>query len=440
MREREAVAEGEELLGVELLLLVRGHAPLPRRAHAVALLGLGEDHGGLALVARGVPVGREDLHGIVAAAAQAIDVVVREVRHELLQLRILVEEVLAVEGAVGGRVGLELAVHRLEEALLQPLVHVAREERVPVGGPEQLDHVPARAGEEALQLLHDGAVAAHRAVEALQVAVDDEHEVVELLARGDRETRERLGLVHLAVAHEAPHLARRASRGEPALLEVAHEARLVDREERADAHGARGELPQVRHQPRMRIRRQALAARLAPVVVEVLLVEPALEEGARIDARRRMRLEVDEVAVLAAAEEVVEAHLEEVRGRRVARDVAAQLAARAIGAHHHRERVPAHQGRDARLDVQVALVRRLLGEPDGVHVRRGEHLRQRHAARARVLQQAAQQEGGALGALGLDQRIERLDPLAGLERVGVGIVGVADLAGNGRVHSPDYPR
>ena len=52
-RQREAVAEGDELLGVELLLLMRGHAPLPRRAHAVALLGLGEDHGGLAL--RGGP-------------------------------------------------------------------------------------------------------------------------------------------------------------------------------------------------------------------------------------------------------------------------------------------------------------------------------------------------------------------------------------------------
>ena len=57
---------------------------------------------------------------------------------------------------------------------------------------------------------------------------------------------------------------------------------------------------------------------------------------------------------------MVEADLEEVRGRGVARDVAAQLAARAIGAHHHRERVPAHQRREARLDLEVALVGRLL--------------------------------------------------------------------------------
>jgi hypothetical protein len=45
-RKREAIAEGDQLLAVELLLLVRGHAPLRRGAHAVALLGLGEDHVG----------------------------------------------------------------------------------------------------------------------------------------------------------------------------------------------------------------------------------------------------------------------------------------------------------------------------------------------------------------------------------------------------------
>ena len=56
-----------------------------------------------------------------------------------------------------------------------------------------------------LELLDDLAVAADRAVEALQVAVDDEDQVVELLARGQRERAERLGLVALAVAEEAPH-------------------------------------------------------------------------------------------------------------------------------------------------------------------------------------------------------------------------------------------
>ena len=65
---------------------------------------------------RGV-VGGVDLHRVVAAAAQAVDVLVGHVRDQLLQLGVLVEEVLAVEAAVGGGVGLELAVDGLVQAL-----------------------------------------------------------------------------------------------------------------------------------------------------------------------------------------------------------------------------------------------------------------------------------------------------------------------------------
>jgi hypothetical protein len=75
----------------------------------------------------------------------------------------------------------------------------------------------------------------------------------------------------------------------------------------------------------MAVRREPLAAGLAPVVVELLLGEPSLEEGARVHARRRVRLEIDDVARLARAEEVVEADLEEIGRRRIARDVPAEL-------------------------------------------------------------------------------------------------------------------
>ena len=64
----------------------------------------------------------------------------------------------------------------------------------------------------AFQLLDDLAVAAHRAVEPLQVAVDDEDQVVELLAAGQRDGAQALGLVGLAVAQERPDLARSRSR------------------------------------------------------------------------------------------------------------------------------------------------------------------------------------------------------------------------------------
>ena len=95
---------------------------------------------------------------------------------------------------------------------------------------------------------------------------------------------DRLGLVHLAVAEERPH-ALLARVLDAAVLQVAVEARLVDRGQRAEAHRDRRELPEVGHQPRVRVRAQALAADLAPEVVELVLGQPALEERAGVDAR-----------------------------------------------------------------------------------------------------------------------------------------------------------
>jgi hypothetical protein len=100
---------------------------------------------------------------------------------------------------------LELAVDGAVHLVDEDAVDVAREELVPAATPDDLDHVPTRTAEDGFELLDDLAVAAHRAVETLQVAVDDEDEVVELLARGDREAGHGLGFVHLAVADEGPH-------------------------------------------------------------------------------------------------------------------------------------------------------------------------------------------------------------------------------------------
>ena len=86
-RQREAVAECEQRLVVELLLLVGAHLALAPVAHAVALLGLREDHRGLALVLARRVVGGIDLHRVVAAAAQAVDVVVAHAGDQLAQLR-----------------------------------------------------------------------------------------------------------------------------------------------------------------------------------------------------------------------------------------------------------------------------------------------------------------------------------------------------------------
>ncbi len=440
-RQREAVAERFQRLVVELLLLVRAHLALAPGAHAVALLGLGEDHRGLALVVHGGVIGGIDLDRVVAAAFQAVDVVVGELRHQRLQLRVLVEEVLAVEAAVGGGVGLELAVHRLVQAPQDHALAVAREERIPVAAPDQLDHVPARAGEQTLQLLDDRAVAAHRAVQALQVAVDDEDQVVEALARGDRQPGERLGLVHLAVARERPHLAARGGE-DAAALEIAHEARLVDGVQGSQAHGAGRELPELRHQPGMRVRGQPLAAGLAAIAVELRVGEPPLEEGARVHTRRRVRLEIHQVGTAlrrVAAEEVVEAHLEQVGGGSEARDVTAELGVRAVGAHHHGERVPADDRGEPLLDGEVAREWRLLMRRDGVAVRRVEPRARLHIERAGEFRQPRHHVAGALLARARDQGVERVEPLPRLGRIGVKGLSCDELADVGHVRHVANP-
>jgi hypothetical protein len=297
-RNVEAVAERAHVLVDELLGLVRGVLALAALAHAEALHGLHEQHGRLALVVRGAVERCVDLLRIVAAAVQAPDVFVAHLRDHLEQLRVPAEEVLADERAVVRLHRLVVAVDRVHHHLAQDLVLVAREQRVPVAAPDQLDDVPARAAELAFELLDDLAVTAHRAVQALQVAVDDEDQVVELLARREADRAERFGLVHFAVAAEDPDLAVLGVR-DAARVQVLQEARLVDRHQRAEAHRDGRELPELRHQLRVRIARDALAVDLLAEVQQLLLGQAAFHEGARIDTRRRVALDVQQVAAVA---------------------------------------------------------------------------------------------------------------------------------------------
>ncbi len=288
----------QRVLG-HLLGLVGDHLALAGDAHPVALDRLREDHGRLPLVADGRVVGGVDLLLVEPAAVEQPDLLVGHVRDALEQHRVAAEEVLAHVGAVAGLERLVFAVDALLHHVDEPPVGVRGEQRIPARAPDHLDHVPAGAAEVGLELLDDLAVAAHRAVEALQVAVDDPDQVVEPLAAGEPDRAHRLGLVHLAVAEERPHLASgRCRRGR--VPEVLHEARLVDRRDRADPERHGRELPEVGHQPGVRIGAQTGRARdLLAEPVELLFGEPALEEGAGVVARRGVALEVDEVATVA---------------------------------------------------------------------------------------------------------------------------------------------
>ena len=435
-REVEPVAEPLGVVEGELLHLVGGVAAL-ERLDRPALDRLGQDHRRLADVLGGGVERGVHLAVVVAAARQLADLLVAHVLDHPAQPRVAAEEVLADVLAGLDRVGLELAVRGGVHPVDEHAVDVAGEQRVPLAAPHDLDDVPAGAAEERLELLDDLAVAADRAVELLQVAVDDEREVVELLARGEADGAERLRLAHLAVAEERPHVLL-AGVLDAAVLQVAVEPGLVDRVERPDAHGHRGELPEVRHQPGVRVRRQPLPGTVLHLLAEpeqLLLGEPALEERPGVDAGGGVALDEDLVAaarVVLAAEEVVEADLVERRGRLVGGDVAADLEPLAVGVGDHDRGVPADERADPALDVLVAGEPRLALRRDRVDVVGAAQAGHADLLLPGPLEQLEHEVAGTLAAAVVDQLVEGIEPLAGLVGVDVRELGGQPAEDDGR--------
>ncbi|MNZ44219.1 hypothetical protein D3C78_618470 [compost metagenome] len=204
---------------------------------------------------------------------------------QFLQGRLLVEEVLKVVGAVFGPQVLELTIRGSRQLTQQNVFAVARKQGVPLRAPEHLDHVPAGTTEQRFQLLDDLAITAHRPIQALQVAVDHKGEVIQLLARGQGQAGDGFRLVHLTIAEHTPDMPG-AGVEQLAIVQVAHEARLVDRIERTDTHGTGGKLPEVGHQPGVWIGAQTIARDLLTVAGQLLFTQSPFEKRPGIDARR----------------------------------------------------------------------------------------------------------------------------------------------------------
>ena len=193
-----------------------------------------------------------NFQGIVTATGHSPDFVVAHMSDHAFQFGIFSEEVFADVSTVLRFVVLVFTVDALFHALSENAGDVGCQQLIPARAPQHLDDVPAGAAEIGFQFLHDLAVAAHRSVETLQIAVDHKHQIVEMLASAQRYRTERLRLVHLAVAHEGPDLARLGI-CQTAAIEVFEKPRLVDRHQRAKPHRHGGELPEIRQQPRVRI-------------------------------------------------------------------------------------------------------------------------------------------------------------------------------------------
>src|SRR6266478_4676997 len=112
---------------------------------------------------------------IVAALPQGAQRLIRNILDHFEQARISPKDLLANVGARLDDEFLKLAVHHFAQALDQQAVIVAFKQRVPVASPKDLYDVPARASEGCLEFLHDLSIPANRAVQPLQVAIDDKN-------------------------------------------------------------------------------------------------------------------------------------------------------------------------------------------------------------------------------------------------------------------------
>lgn len=248
--------EGPGLLQVllgELLHLVGhvfGHG---RGPHAVALDGAGQDDHGASLVLHRRLVSGIDLHQVVPTPApgELIQLLVAHALDEPLELGGVEEALLELLGPEGG-VPLGLPVHQGLKPPQEVALLILGQKPVPSRAPDDLDHPPARTPIEPFQLLDDLGVAPHRPVQALQVGVYHEDEVVQVLPGRQVQGPHGFRLVVLPVPQEGPDLGAAPGLQTP-VLQVAHEAGLVDGLDGTKAHGNRGELPEIRHQPGMGI-------------------------------------------------------------------------------------------------------------------------------------------------------------------------------------------
>ncbi len=339
----ETVTEGLQCRLPHLLLGVGDVLTLTCHPHAVTLDRFGQDHRRLALVGRRLGIGRIDLVWIVAAAVEPPDILIGHIRHHLLQLGILAEEVFPGIGAALGLVGLIVAVHRLFHALHQGAVLVAGKQWIPVAAPDHLDDMPAGAAEYRFQLLDDLAIAAHRAIQPLQVAIDHEYQIIEPLTARQGDRPQGLRFVHLAITTEGPGPALSGIDHTP-VMQITHEAGLIDRHQGTESHGDRGKLPETRHQPGMRVGRETVAIHFLAEAVQLIFAQPPFEKGAGIDPGCRVPLKKDQVAVpllVAGAEKVIETHIIEGCARGEAGDMAAQFGGDPVGLHHHGHGIPA---------------------------------------------------------------------------------------------------
>ena len=390
----------------QLLHLVRRIATSEVTAKGVALNGVCEDDGGLSGVFHRSLVCSVDLTVVVAAALQCPNLVVGPVLNHGLGTRVTSEEVLTDVGAVVSLEGLVVAVKCFVHQVNKGIVLVGSEQLIPSAAPNHLDDVPAGALEEGFQFLNDLAITANRAVQALQVAVDDEGQVVQALLSRQLEHAARLGFVHFTVANESPGVLERGVL-DATQVKVLVEPCLVDGLGRAKTQRDRRELPELGELARVRVGGKAVrGGNLLAETVHLFFGETSLDEGAGVGTGGGVALEEHVVAaagVVLSAEEVVQADFIKSGDRGVGGDVSANLDAGALCARHLNGCIPTDPAAVLALHGLVAGEVRFLVNGNSVDVGSRVFLGELNALAPCLIQHVQQDVACARTALFLDE-------------------------------------
>ena len=377
---------------------------------------------------------RVNLPVVVTATLELPNVIIGEVLDHFQSARVATKEVLPNVGATLCLIGLIVAIGRAIHQVPKCALGIGLQERIPLATPDDLDHIPASAAEEAFELLDNLSVSTDWSIQTLQVAVDDEGQVVEIVVSGELQGTTALHLVHFAIAQECPDVLL-AGVFDAAVVEVAVELCLVNRVDRSKAHGDGGELPEVRHQPRVGVGGQS-TTRVRLLLTETielvgapspLGVSPRIHTGGCVTLVENL---VATTGVVSASEEVVVTHLIECRGRCVGGDVTTDRNPGTLGPVHGDGRIPANPGTVATLDFLVTGKVGFVLCGNGVQVVRSGNHRDTQVEFFGALEQAEHDFSRSLVTRLSNDRVERFPPFRGLggirvhlvERIGILVV------------------
>ena len=357
----------------------------------------------------------------MAATGQTPDIVVRHFADHFQQFRMFAEEVLTNVCAVFRFVVLIFTVHGFHHHFLQNAVFIFCQQLIPATAPDDFHNIPACTTEIGFQFLNDFAVAAYRTIQTLQVTVNHDDQIVQLFTASHTNRTHGFRFIHLTVTAECPDFTF-CCVSNTACMQVFQETCLINRHQRAQTHRYRRELPEVRHQFRMRVRRQTFAIYFATEVQQLLFRDTAFEESARINARCRVSLNIQQVTAVffgRCMPEMVKANAQHIRQRCKGRQVTAEVAVKTVGFHHHCHRIPAHVRTQTFFDFQIARAVLTFVGRNRVDVGCVHRKRNIHTTTTRQIRHTLHQIVGAFRTLNVNHRFERIQPLLGFHHIGI---------------------